>query len=135
MMSIALSGEKRAGPAFHEAGVKFGKPVSGQPLERFEVRRHLTTIAAIFKIEADFLIVGQTCQARSFNCGYMDKNILAAAFGFDEPVTFSGIEPFYGAIGHTASPFFVTSPDMPGHAISAAAQLKTEKRIKLAKRQ
>jgi arsenate reductase len=69
-------------------------------LDWFEFRGHLAAISAIAQLEADFLVVRKACEARAFDGGNMDENILAAAIRRDKAKTFGGVKPFHGAGGH-----------------------------------
>ena len=58
------------------------------------------TITASFNVEGHFLTVVQASQTCALNGRDVYKHIAAAAFGLDKAETFSGIEPFHGAISH-----------------------------------
>lgn len=87
-----------------------------------EVCRAFATVTAGFHVERHFLRVRKAGQARAFDGGDVDENVLTARIRLDEAEAFLGIEKLHGAVGHARGLLFIRCPQD-----AAARQSQTER--------
>src|SRR5262249_41119727 len=77
----------------------------GRGLHRAEIDR-FGAAGVLLRVEADALALVERAQTGALNCGDMHEDVLAAAFGCNEPKAFGDVEEFdrSGLRRHSAFP-------------------------------
>ncbi len=94
-------------------GREKSRPSNG--LGQFDIVGAFATITTSAQLVRDFLVVGQTGEARTLDSRDVYEDVFAAIFGCDKAVAFGGVEPFYGACGHIRCLLFGAA-----HGVAAA---------------
>jgi hypothetical protein len=69
-----------------------------------EVHCRFAAVTACFYVKRHFLVVFQTCEAGTLNCGDVNEDILRSAIGSNKAEAFSSVKPFHGASSHRVHP-------------------------------